>query len=80
MNGPKTFWPSDSVLPGPPIIQNNMHVVHNGQLKHSDLSASIVDNQLKINQNFRFYIERIQKRNESVAPSPGRSCIAISVD
>ena len=26
---------------------------------------------LNINQlNFRFYIERIQKRNESVAPSP----------
>ena len=70
MNGPRAFWPFDSDLPGPPIIQHNMSLVHNGQLKHSDLSASIVDIQLKINQNFRFYIERIQKRNESVAPSP----------
>ena len=70
MNGPRTFWPSDSVLPGPPIIPHNMSMVHNGQLKHSDLSASIVDIQLIINQNFRFYIERIQKRNKSVAPSP----------
>ena len=82
MDGPRTFWPSDSVLPGPPIIQHNESV-----LKHSDLSASIVDIQMNINQlNFRFYIhvERIQKRNESVAPSlklkQGRSCIAISVD
>ena len=86
MNGPRTFWPSDSILPGPPIIQHNMSAVHNDQLKNSDLSASMVDIQLEINQNFRFYIERIQKRNESVAPSPrsymqqGRSCIAISVD
>ena len=45
-----TFWPSDSVLPGPPITQHNMSLVHNGQLKHSDLGASIVDIQLKINQ------------------------------
>ena len=44
------------------IIQHNMSVVHNGQLKHSDFSASIVDIQLDINQlNFRLYIERIQK-------------------
>ena len=71
MDGPRTSWPSDSALPGPLIIQHNMSVVHNGQLKHSDLSASIVDIQLKINQlNFRFYVERIQKRTESVAPSP----------
>ena len=49
----------------------NMFVVHNGQLKHSDLRASIVGIQLNIYQlNFRFNIERIQKRNESVAPSP----------
>ena len=73
MDGPRTFWPSDSVLPGPgpPIIQHNKYVVHNGPLKHSDVSTSIVDIQLNINQlNLRFYIERIQKRNESVAPSP----------
>ena len=48
MDGPRTFWPSDSVLPGPPIIQHNMSVVHNGKLKQSDLSASILDIQLKI--------------------------------
>ena len=54
MDGPRTFWPSDSVLPGPSIIQQNISVVHNGQLKHSNLSASIVDIQLKISQlNFR---------------------------
>ena len=53
------------------IIQHNMSVVHNGQLKHSDLSASIVDIQLDINQlNFRLYMEMIQNRNESVAPLP----------
>ena len=69
MDGPRNFWPS--FLPGPPIIQHNMFVVHNGQLKHSYLSESIVGIQLNINQlNFRFYIERIQKRKESVAPSP----------
>ena len=67
MDGPRAFWPSDSILPGPPIIQHSLTVVHNFQLKHSDLSASIVDIQLNINQlNFRFYKERIQKRNESV--------------
>ena len=74
MDGPRTFWPSDSVLTEPPIIQHicNMSVAHNSQLKHRDLDASIVDMQLKINQlNFRFYIEMIQKRNESVAPWPG---------
>ena len=38
IDGPRTFWPSDSVLSGPPIIQ-----VHNGQLKHSELIAFIVD-------------------------------------
>ena len=66
IDGPRTFWPSDSVLPGPPIIQ-----VHNGQLKHSDLIASIVDIQRNIYQmNFRFYKERIQNRIESVAPPP----------
>ena len=71
MDGPRTFWPSETVLPGPLIIQHDNSVVHNGQLKHSDLSASIVDIQLNINQlNFRFYKERIQKRKESVAPSP----------
>ena len=73
MDGPRTFWPSDSVLPEPPIIQHicNMSVAHNSQLKCRDLGASIVDIQLKINQlNFRFYIEMIHKRNESVAPSP----------
>ena len=71
IDGPITFWPSDSVLPGPPNSQLIKSVVHNGQLKHSDLSASIVDIQLNTNQlNFRFYIERIQKRSESVAPSP----------
>ena len=63
MDGPRTFQPSDSILPGPPIIQQNKSVLHNGQLKHSDLSASILDIQLKINQlTFRFYIERIQKK------------------
>ena len=46
-------------------------LVHNSQLKHRDLSASTVGIQLDINQlNCRFYIERIQKRNEIVAPSP----------
>ena len=73
MDGPRTFWPSDSVLSEPPIIQHicNMSAAHNSHLKHKDLGASIVDIQLKINQlNFRFYIEMIQKRNESVAPSP----------
>ena len=70
MDGPRTFWTSDSDLPGPPNIQHNMSVVHNGQLKNSDLSASIVGIQLNINQlNFRFYIEKLQKRNKSVAPS-----------
>ena len=48
------------------IIQHNMYVVHNGQLKHSDLSGCIIDIQLDINQlNFRLYIEMIQNRNES---------------
>ena len=73
MDGSRTFWPSDSVLPEPPIIQHkcNMSIAQNSQLKHRDLGASIVDIQLKINQlNFRFYIEMIRKRNESVAPSP----------
>ena len=71
MDGSRPFWPSDPVLPGPPIIQKYMSVVHNGQLRHSDLSASIVGIQLNINQlNFRFDIERIQKCNESVSPSP----------
>ena len=71
MDGPWTFWSSDSILPGPLTIQHNKSVVHNGQLKHSDLSASIVDIQMNINLlNFKFYIERIQKRKESVAPSP----------
>ena len=73
MDGPRTFWPSDSVFPEPPNIQHicNMSVTHNSQLKHRDLDVSIVDIQLKIYQlNFRFYIEMIQKRNESVAPSP----------
>ena len=73
MDGPRTVWPSDSVLPEPPIIQHtcNMYVAHNSHLKHRDLGASIVEIQLKINQlNFRLYIEMIQKRNESVAPSP----------
>ena len=80
MNGPRTFWPSESVLPGPPIIQRNKSVAHNGQLKHSDLSASIVDIQLNINQlNFIFYIERIQKGNESVAPSLCRSKVAATL-
>ena len=49
------------------IIQHNKYVVHNGQMMHSDLSAPIVDIQLL---NFRFDIDRIQKRNESVDPSP----------
>ena len=55
------------------IIQHNMSVVHRGQLKHSDLSASIVDIQLDMHVkqlNFRLFIEMIQNRNESVAPSP----------
>ena len=40
-------------------------------MKNGELSASIVETHLKINQlNFRFYIKRTQKRNESVAPSP----------
>ena len=62
MDGPRAFWPSDSVLPEPPIIQHicNMSVAHNSQLKHRNLGQL----------NFRFYIEMIQKRNESVAPSP----------
>ena len=69
MDRPRTVWPSASVLPGP--NHHKMFAVHNGQLKHSDLSASIVDIQLDINQlNFRLYMEMIQKRNESVAPSP----------
>ena len=63
MDGPRTFWPSDSVLPEPPIIQHicNMSVAHNSRLKHRDLGASIFDIQLKINQlNFRFYIKMMQ--------------------
>ena len=48
-----------------------MAVVHNRQLKHSDLSASMVDIQVDINQlNFRLYMEMIQNRNEGVAQSP----------
>ena len=71
MDGPRTFWSLDSILPGILIIQHNKSVVHNGQLKHSDLSASIVDIQMNINLlNFKLYIEGIQKRNKSVAPSP----------
>ena len=68
MDGLRAVLASDSILPGPPIIQHNKSVVHNGQLKHSDLSASIVDIQLSIRANK--LIEMIQKRNESVAPSP----------
>ena len=49
------------------IIQHNKYVVNNGQMMHSDLSAPIVDIQLL---NFRFDIDRIQKRNESIDPSP----------
>ena len=73
MDGPRTFWPSDSVLSEPPIIQHicDMSVAHNSQLKHRDLGASIVVIQQKINPlNFRLYIEVMQKPNESVAPSP----------
>ena len=66
MDGPRTFWPSDSVLPGPPIIQHNMSVVHNGQLKHSDLSASIVDKSVELQIVYR----NDTNRNESEAPSP----------
>ena len=41
------------------------------EINLSYLFLSIVDTQLNINQlNFRFYIERIQKCNESVSPSP----------
>ena len=66
MHGPRAFWPSVSVLPGPTIIQHNKSVVHNGQVIYINLSASIVDIQLYINQlKFRFYIERIHKLNES---------------
>ena len=56
------------------IIQHNKYIVHNGQLENSDLSASIVDIQLNINQlNFSFYIERIQQHIESESQSPGSS-------
>ena len=71
MDGPGTFWPSDSVLPGPPIIQHNMSVVHYHQLKHSRTWAHKSFNQMNINQlSFRFYVDWIQKRNERAAPSP----------
>ena len=54
-------WTSDH----PTYLMSNESV-----LRHSDLGALMVDIQLDINQlNFRFYIERIQKRNESVASS-----------
>ena len=66
MDGPMTFWPSYSIWPGPPVTLHNKYVVHNGQLKHSDLIASIVDIQLNINQlNFRFYIERLQRTTKA---------------
>ena len=53
------------------ISQHNKSVAQNDQVMHSNLSAFIVDIQRNINQlNFRFFIERIQKRNESASTSP----------
>ena len=66
--------------------QNDTNRSRNGksaveaQLKRSRSAQVVVEPY----RNFRFYIERIEKRNESIAPSPsskqGRSYIAISVD
>ena len=41
MDGPRTFWPSDSILPGPSIIKDNKSVINNDQLKYNGLSVSI---------------------------------------
>ena len=56
IDGLRTFWPSDSVRPGPPIIQ-----VHNGQIKHSDLIASIVDIQRKISDELQILYSKDTK-------------------
>ena len=72
MDGPRTFKPSDSVLPGRPIIQHNKSAVHNGQLKHSDLSASIVDIKLELQILYR-KDTKAQRKRSSVAYVVARS-------
>ena len=54
------------------IIQHNKSVVHNGQQKHSDLSASIINIQLNINQLYRKDTKAQRKRN-SIALVVARS-------
>ena len=71
----RTFGPSASVTgrrnPTYYECTYDKSVVHYGQLKQICLFSLNVDIHLNINQlNFRFYIVRMQNRNESVAPAP----------